>query len=190
MSQLYLKGVYYDAESATLQYLNNSGSYDSISVGGGEASFLVKSMPITNTQILTLGALGFEIEIIPAPGEGKFINFIMANFTLFVATPYTNITTTVSRNLTFSNTNDDMACAILNEDIDSLFTSGGRAAFLPLLKLGINAPQAAYLQILSQLNNQPLHFEYNNRGDGALTGGSESNNGLIKVWYTIEDIPT
>jgi hypothetical protein len=34
MSQLLLKGVYYDEESAGLWFLNNSGSYEEISVGG------------------------------------------------------------------------------------------------------------------------------------------------------------
>lgn len=33
MSQLYLKGVYYDPESGELWFLNNSGTYEQISIG-------------------------------------------------------------------------------------------------------------------------------------------------------------
>jgi len=35
MSQLYLKGVYYDTESEGFWFLNNSGTYEEISISGG-----------------------------------------------------------------------------------------------------------------------------------------------------------
>ena len=39
MSQLYLKGVYYDTESEGFWFLNNSGTYEEITSGGGNTIY-------------------------------------------------------------------------------------------------------------------------------------------------------
>ncbi len=81
MAQLYLKGVYYDTESAGLWYIDNSGTYQEISTGGG-TSYLVAEKNLNNDEILALRTN--PVNIIIAAGENKvilpFLAYIVTNF--------------------------------------------------------------------------------------------------------------
>lgn len=65
MSQLLLKGVYYDDESGALWFLNNSGSYEEISVGG--TTIYTGDGSLEGDRVLNLN--GHELQFLDSQGR-------------------------------------------------------------------------------------------------------------------------
>jgi hypothetical protein len=186
MSQLYLKGVYYDTESGEFWYLNNSGSYEAISVGG--SSVLSATVTLDNDQIKALPTTA--VEIIAAPGIGKMIKLIAGQIRgdTWVA-PYTN---TEQSGLVLMNSDgwylsSPMIAGVLGGDPSPRYDD----FLIPNTAVSGVAHVSGYAftggDAIDLTENLPVQIKDDFNGSD-YTGGNAANTLKVTVYYVVVDL--
>lgn len=159
---------------------------------GGGSSYLVASVTLTDAQIKALPDLA--VVIVAPPGANKWVNFVCGYIALqidtFLYPGYGNVPVSGSANIAFidQNNTNDLSIAFSNTlgRMAEFFSNGGYLPFIPIFFQG----GVSLVGTTDVMENMGLDLLFNTASaSGNLTGGDEHNKMLIKVWYTIEDIP-
>lgn len=146
----------------------------------------VASVALTNAQIKALGA-GTPVTIVAAPGAGKVIVLQRAMVWVNASVPYT--TSGVSSSIVFAIGSTSVSNPMTGED-GTLYTlfggEAGGSAFATCV--GRAWATSGYAFFATDVENGALVLTGTNNSEGAFTDGNAANSGLVKVWYTIEDV--
>lgn len=149
--------------------------------GGGSGSLLTAEIPLTNDDIKALGnGEGTSMVVVSAPAADKFLVLIAALVVIDAsANPYGNID---GPNLFVS--------------AGGLQTDGVGLSQITALLGGDGVPAWVYLYPALPNNtygeaagDQSIVLNGFNSG-GPFTGGDPANSGRVKVWYSLEDLPS
>lgn len=148
----------------------------------GDDLLQVASVTLTDAQIKALPTT--PVEIVAAPGAGKFIAVVYAVLVIdTMAAAYTNIDAEAAwlalqvdgRSIT--NRYDEL-------DQGALASTAQAVIILSPLELNNNGSlNASWPGDVSDLANQPLVAFFNNGGSGAFTGGDDDNSLKVVVYY-------
>lgn len=149
----------------------------------------VKKVTLTNSQIKALPST--PVEIIPAPGEGKFIFPMFAVLRVNSLQSYTNINASARVQMPIGGGAFILLKA--SEDPDGLVSgilANGNSVSLSASSL--SPTSAGGIEMLIGYNdtigNLPLNIEATNAASGDFTGGDVGNSLEITVYYVIADL--
>lgn len=172
------------ASEYSAKVVGSVAAYQSLQGGnGGSQPWQVTDwIDLDDNNIKALG-VGTQVELVPTPGMGKFLNFGYAVITVDAgAHPYTV----------------DNGAYIQIETSTGVSTAllGGASGVLVYLLGGDGEeaiawfiPNSATYLDRSQAEDKALSLGGFNNGAGPFADGNAANTGRIKVWYTVEDLP-
>jgi hypothetical protein len=163
--------------------LNEDGTVESPSLTTGDDDETVtiykKTVTLTNAQIKALPST--DVEIVPAPGTGKVIQYVSVRASIDAsAGDYTNVHADANFFLQYVG---GTAFTLAAEDF--WYHPGG-----PALSGYFQSDESVGpgLYNLSDYENRAIATNANNSGQGDFTGGNAANSLTITVWYGVMDI--
>jgi hypothetical protein len=141
------------------------------------------TVTLTDAQIKALPTSA--VEVIPAPGAGKYIvvlnTFVALNTS---AGAYGNLSGATCKLFLNYSVAEDPITQPADENSD-LFFGTAAVSYTPLATIGSNN---AWSFIMNNLVNDAVELGLDNAGAGALTGGNAANTMTVTVVYIVIDV--
>jgi len=143
---------------------------------GGGSSYLSATVTLTDAQIKALPS--GNVEIIAAPGTGKYLYVNQVAFALNIVGAYTNVTINIPPQLWYKTSEVGIVDSTLD---DFAFTTPDKYGTL------LNTYPQGYFAS-ADIENRAIELNISNTGAGNFTGGNAANTLKVTVYYVVVDL--